>query len=1289
LRGFIIVAGHAGYQIRTSTGLTYSFGAQSLAAGELLAINQATLGFRPADGASLFLATPTSTIGDATVVKNTAQARSNSGAWLVPSAASPGTANAFSLNTSIVINEVMYHHHSTFLATGTTPVAEEWVELYNRSGSAVVLTGWKLRGGISYDFPAGTQIAAGGYLVCANDPAALLAKFPSITIVGPFTGSLSNSDDTVRLDDASGNPASEVRYFSGGRWDERADGSGSSLELRNPAMDPASPESWAASNESPKASWTTISYSGLGASFPGTYDPNGYHEFILGLTNGGECLVDDVSVREVSVGNREVIQNGSFATTAKWRNLGNHGSHGRTIIVPDPIAPTNSVLKIVATGATEHMHNHCETTFANGITINPASTYTISFRARWVSGCPRLQSRLYFNRLARQHLLPMPANTGTPGAANSRFAALTGPTFSGLSHSPTLPSAQQAVAVRIAATDPQGIASVALKWKLDGSTTWNSSPMVLSNGIYEGQIPGQAVGALVQFYAEASDGTTAATFPADGTASRAYIRWRDEAPPLTPGHGFRILMSTADANFMHSGTNVMSNDTFPCTVVYRENEVFYDARVRLRSSQRGRLDNSRIGFAIEFDPMHLFRGAHSTINTDRSGYGRGTTGTGNGHSEIISWHMFNRAAGIPSMYNDMIYVFAPREVHNGSAILTMAEFNDVWADSQYDNGASFPSYKYELIYYPTTTDDGTPEGLKIANPDEVNGVEFGSITSPDKEAFRWNFLIGNARGNDDFTRLINLSNTYQLSGTAFNNAIVNAIDVDQWLRASAALALCGIGDSYSTSSGAWHNLKLYNRPDGRMLYLPWDLDFQDRPYYDSLIINPNIYALTQISPAYQRLFYQHLDNLIKTSFNSSYLSPWVSHYASFNTSGGNWNEITSYVDQRVAYVRGEIANNYPVIPFNITTTGFSTSANSTIISGTGWIDIRTIVTQPGGLQVPVTWTSGTTWQAVIPVFTGSQTVTLQALDRQGNMVGSGSVTGFGTGSAIPAAAGNIVISEIHYKPAAPTAGELTAANDKDEFEFVEIRNISPTQTVSLAGCRFTGVISYTFPNTTLAPGAFAVVPRNSAAFAARYSGVAALASYYAAGANFLSNSGGEIALIDAAAADITRVIYDDSSSSKWPSSPDGGGTSLVLIAPLTNPLANNPLHWRASSTIHGNPGTSDALPAVANPSGDSNSNGISNLTEHAIGLGKVPAAGIESPLAQAVFSFTIERNPLADVDWSLETHTTLNGPWTAADAAYEITSRSNLANGVEKIVLRSLSPLSSGRGFTRAKLSVP
>jgi hypothetical protein len=712
--------------------------------------------------------------------------------------------------------------------------------------------------------------------------------------------------------------------------------------------------------------------------------------------------------------------------------------------------------------------------------------------------------------------------------------------------------------------------------------------------------------------------------------------------------------------------------------------------VRLKSSQRGRPADIRLGFAVNFDPMQPFRGAHTSINLDRSGYGRGTVGSGFGHSEIITWHFMQRAGGVPSMWNDIGYVIAPRSAHNGSAILTMAEFNDVWADSTFENGASQPSFKYELIYYPTTTVGGGPEGAKLPSPDNVVGVEFESYTTADKEAFRWNFLIGSARTNDDYSGMLELNQTYRLpAGASFNAALPDTIDVDQWLRTAAALSLAGVQDNYITTGGAWHNLKLYSRIDGRMLFLPWDLDFQTAPSNDPLIINPDISRITGISAANQRLFYQHLQDIIATSFNTTYLSSWITHYPTFSTAGGNWGEITTYVNDRVNFVNSQINAAYPPTTFDVTTADFSTSGSSATINGVGWVNVRNIVIQNGGLALPVTWNSATGWQATVPVAPGAQTLTLQAFDYHGNLVGTDTITITGTGGIVPAAAGNLVVSEVHYNPANPTGGELSASSDNDEFEFIEVRNISASQTVNLAGCRFTGGIDYTFPNTTLAPGAYAVIPRNSTAFAARYPGVPTLAHYYVAGDNFLSNGGEELALIGATGLDITRFSYNDSGSVKWPASPDGSGPSLVLVAPLTNPDATDPLHWRASASIHGNPGGSDALAPLANPGGDDDGDGISNLVEQAVGSGAMPVGGSETVLGQRHQTFTLERNPLADADWTLESVATLGGTWAPASVEFEITARTTLPGGIERVTLRSIAPALGNSGFLRGKLRAP
>ena len=206
-----------------------------------------------------------------------------------------------------------------------TESAEEWLELFNRSDIAIDLGDWELDGGISYRLPAGTVLEAGGYLVIANDAAAFGAVHLGAPVIGDYRGSLGNRSDRIVLKDASGNPADEVTYFDGGRWDRRADGYGPSLELRNPFGDNSKGESWRASDEASKSEWHTYRYR-VTASTPVPGAPTVWREFAFGMLHGeGEILIDDISVVEDPDGAaKETIQNGSFAgdSATSWRTAG-------------------------------------------------------------------------------------------------------------------------------------------------------------------------------------------------------------------------------------------------------------------------------------------------------------------------------------------------------------------------------------------------------------------------------------------------------------------------------------------------------------------------------------------------------------------------------------------------------------------------------------------------------------------------------------------------------------------------------------------------------------------------------------------------------------------------------------------------------------------------------------------------------------------------------------------------------------------------------------------------------
>ena len=345
---------------------------------------------------------------------------------------------------------------------------EEWIELYNRGSQPVDLSGWTLEGGVRYEMPAGTMIGAGEYLVIANDAVALRAKHPTANILGNFSGRLNDKQDEIILRDAANNPADEVHYYDGGRWAEYADGGGSSLELRDPRADNSLPESWEASLEADQSQWQTYTYRQVAA--PDAGPPNVWNEFVMGMLDEGEVLLDDIHVFIDPGPNQvELLQNGSFDNDElgeqpdHWRIIGNHEGQ----VVLDPDEPQNQVLHLRALGPTEHVHNHAETTFRLNQSIVLGRTYEISYRAKWLGGSRLLNSRAYLALFASSIPLDVPQATGTPGAQNSVFVANSGPSLDALSHFPATPTSSERVAVSVRADDPDGVASMILKWSVE------------------------------------------------------------------------------------------------------------------------------------------------------------------------------------------------------------------------------------------------------------------------------------------------------------------------------------------------------------------------------------------------------------------------------------------------------------------------------------------------------------------------------------------------------------------------------------------------------------------------------------------------------------------------------------------------------------------------------------------------------------------------------------------------------------------------------------------------------
>lgn len=1135
-------------EVAGSVDASHALPNTTVPAGGMLSFNHVQLGFRPGIGDKIILRAPNGVPVDAQIADAVPRGLSDEwpGRWLYPSSATPGGANAFSLQQDIVLNELCYHPPDLTPASAD----KEWIELRNRGTAAVNVGGWSVGGGIDFTIPANTMIAAGGYLVLAKNP----GSFPvpaGGTVLGPWSGSLNNGGETVTLFDSAGNPADEVQYLDGGRWPGNADGEGASLELRDPRSDNSLPEAWTASNESARRTWQNYSYRMTANA--STVGPDGqWREFIFGLLDGGDVLLDDIAVIENPDSTAvPMIANGNFSSgTSGWRFLGNH-RHAE--VIDDPDQPGNPVLHLSAKGATEHMHNHVETTLTGGKSVVNGRTYEIRYRARWLGGSNRFNTRLYFNRCAKTTELTRAENPGTPGAANSTVVPNAGPSFTRFTHSPAVPNAGQSVTVTARAADPDGLGTLTLRYAVNGGS-FTAIPMTPAGdgATFTGVVPGQAAASVVRFYVSATDaGALPQTsyFPADGATSHALYQVNDNLAAPNGLHNMRIVMDPADKALLYQENNLMSNERLGCTVIYDESEIYYDVGVRLKSSERGRPSDQRVGFNLGFNKDQLFRGIHGSVAIDRS------DGQDTGCREILFDHTMASGGNIPAEYNDLCQVIAPNPANTSHAILQMARFGEVFLDSQFENGSDGTAWEYELIYYPTTTD---ANGYKLPQPDGVVGTDMTDL-GDDKESYRWNFLLENNEDKDDYSRIIAAAKQFAKNGSAFESGLTDVIDPDQWLQALAHACTTGAGDSFFDNSN--HNGIFYARPDGRVLYFPHDMDYAfnaTRGIFDNSELQKLI-----ANPARRRLYLGHLHHLCTTVFNQAYMGPWAAHYGGL-LPGEDFAGHLSYINTRSNYILGAIQSDTPSVAFAITTNGganFSTPFSPVTLAGNGWVNVHHIRLAGSSVPLAATWTSSTAWQVAVPIAAGPNTITLEAVDFTGAVVGSDSIVVTNTGGIALPAPSTLVVSEIFYNP----------PGDVETTEYVELTNVS-NATLDLSSVSFTAGITFTFPGgTLLAAGGRILVVKDTTAFNAAFGTGRPVAGTFP---NNLDNAGEHLRLVAANGAELHDFTYSD--LPPWPVEADGDGYSLVLINPASAPDHNDPRSWRASAVAGGGtPGASD------------------------------------------------------------------------------------------------------------------
>jgi len=156
--------------------------------------------------------------------------------------------------------------------------------------------------------------------------------------------------------------------------------------------------------------------------------------------------------------------------------------------------------------------------------------------------------------------------------------------------------------------------------------------------------------------------------------SRALIRV-DNRTPGSKRRSFHLILAPRDGRRLDDFENMMSDDRLGATVVWDSRETSTTGGVHLHGSMFSRNNPDTAAYNVRFPADRLFRGVHRTVQIKRRVI-----------QEILAKHAQNQS-GVPGMYDDIIHLFSQRPGNAGPARVSLAHYNDVFLDSQYENGA--------------------------------------------------------------------------------------------------------------------------------------------------------------------------------------------------------------------------------------------------------------------------------------------------------------------------------------------------------------------------------------------------------------------------------------------------------------------------------------------------------------------------------------------------------------------------------------------------------------------------
>ena len=915
--------------------------------------------------------------------------------WWSCASPTPGAANQVAVETNLVINEIMYHPSAPedpYGADGGDADDLEYLELYNRGEAPIELTGVHFDKGLEFAFQPGDALAAGQYLVIARNPARFREVYGDLpNLYGPYAGKLADGGERIRIVDAFGNRINEVRYRDGGRWPRWADGRGASLELVDARQDNSLCTAWEASTN--PGEWVEVVYNGTHRSVIDSQV--GESEFQMCLMTAGEVLVDEIFLGDTLVSANK-IANGTFdASTAGWVIQGTHRDSART--AADAAAGAGA-LKIVATGRGD---NRCNRIECNTQPLVPGGTNYVRYRAKWLRGSNLIMTRTHRHGVARTTPIPMARRIGTPGAPNSAARSNQGPVYDDLAQTPAMPASSTPVVITVRAHDADGIRSLNIRHRADGTGTFASAPMyddgahgdgLAGDGLYSGVVPAYAANTIVQFYIEGTDDSPArntTTFPPEGAAKPWVWVVKDKVYTGRRQH-YHLVMSAADYAMLSGNASrgeAMSNYLWPASLAANTARIHHGIGVRYRSSPWIRPGNPEAGYRFRFNRDDLLYGLHYEINLDRND----NDGTRQ-KDRTASYLMRKLGAPDPDVklpYNRCEYIALQVNNSDKGGYEQIQKIDGDYLEYWWRGNDRGNCYKVDDWF----------ESFNDANPSKILTANL-TYRGEDKEAYRWFFSLRTNEQLDDYVPLIELCrNLQQYTLADLDTAAATLMDVPEWAGILAVRFFIGDWDTLGFDRGK--NAYLYFPPGEGAKLIPWDSDLTFQGGYVGAKLYPeagggdayfpNLAKVFQ-RPWARRLMNQNYAYLIGADGPANRANlDWILDATAAQAELGSPAEIKSFVANRAATVRSLLSTAVFQITEPNGGADFTSSSAPVVIRGRAPSEVDRILVNARDETPYLRWPALDTWELTLPLTNGSVRYTFTAYNRAGRQIGVDSI----------------------------------------------------------------------------------------------------------------------------------------------------------------------------------------------------------------------------------------------------------------------------------------------------------